>query len=411
MIVRLIVRMLLKIRNFNIHDYILVIVIFLSLGTFYPAMWNHFVIGRNSVIFQIVFILIWFLCVFIKRSKLSNPSPTFVYLLVSSTIYYALHALFCNDDFAYLVTYVESIIVVLLAHNSFKGKVFMKILLYANAIMLIFTIIGSILAYMNMLMPSVSEVHISQDSAVIQNYRLFFTKVSTEWDSLIIRSCGYFDEPGSFAHVTFLLLCYNKLHLKNKWLEFIFLFGGLFTLSAAHIIISVLYIILFYINKQNILSSILIVSVAVIIIVAFSKLQSNNNVILAIKDSTLGRIENIINGEDGSRDYETSKNAFKYYFPFGTSINDLENNFPNATKETFWCFIARYGLFGTLILYLPIILIFLKYFKKGIHSPEIKLLVLFLVFSIQRPNFYSPLYLVIIYYTWYYRYKSYDLDL
>lgn len=390
-------------KGISCIDSIILGMAFLFYGTLYPAFWNYFLLGSGSttVFFQLIFLFLWFVAVLIKRKRsLCVPNTKLLAFLLVSSLYYVIHSIVTGDNIAYIITYIEAIIAIILSHNSFDKGEFMKYIIWFNVVMVLSNAIGTFLAYMGIIEPLGQGINMERDYAIMQNYGLFFVKSSTDWDSIILRGSGFYDEPGSLSFVIFLLLSYNKLHKKSRFIENVLLIGGLFTLSAAHIILSALYILFFYVKKGN--RQILILLFLVVGVIWFSKLETDNKIIEQIKYASFGRVERIADGTDASRDFDTSKKAFIHFFPIGTSIEKIKSTFPGASSDTLWFFMARFGLLGTVILFFPLLYLIGYYIRRtGIFSDEGKLLFLLALNCYQRPNLYAPLYITIIYFTWY----------
>lgn len=394
-------------KSFSLSDAILVCIATIAIGCFYPAMWDIFTIGYVGFVFQIVYLSIWFFTLFLlKRGKKVWIDVNTTIVLLSITLFYLIHCVIYQDKYENSFIYLEILVILFLAKNSFKSKKLMEIVLILHCGMVIAMVIGSLLAYMNLIHPIGEEYYIEEDNAKVINYGFFYWKTFTEWDALIIRPSGYYDEPGSLAFVIYLLLAYNKLHLNNKWYEIILLFGGLFTLSLAYYIIFLAYILFFWARPNN---KVLFLLLLLVIgsIVFFYSLDTSDPIIGGIQHAVFGRSMELVDGTDGSRDFNASKEAFLYYFPFGSSLYDIDKNFPGATHETIWFYLARFGLIGSIILFFPIFQLIIRNIKKGVLSDEMKLLYILIICLAQRPNLYVPICFMIFYFTWFNKDKVY----
>ena len=272
----------------------------------------------------------------------------------------------------------------------------MKVLLWFNAIMVVLSVVGVLLAYMGLLSPIGTPLQMPNDDAYVDNYLFFFVKKLNDVADVLFRSCGYYDEPGSFAYVIMLSLIYNKIHIGSKQLETIFLYGGLATLSAAHIFTVLLYV--FFFNLKNHLQrlSVLLIALGVF---WFASLETDNTILQWIKIASVDRVEKIITGEDESRNYSGSSKMIQDHLIFGDSEKELSKY--NVSRDTISFYISKYGMIGSLLIYIPILFILRIIIRKGVFCDEMKLLIILLLNCIQRPDFVYPLYLVMIYFTWY----------
>ncbi len=394
------------IDSFRLSDVVPIFIATIAIGSFYPAMWDAFLIGRAEVIFQLLYLFIWFLFLVTRKSgKFEGIDRGFLITLFTTTIYYFIHCLIHDDKYEYLIVYVEIAVVIYLAKNTFPSKKFMTILTILNCIMVAFMVVGTVLFYLDLLQPIGREIIVENGVGRMTNYGLFFLKSHADWDDVFIRPSGYYDEPGSMAFVSLLLLVYNKLHLKNRWVEIILLFGNLFTLSSAHFITFVLYILFFYSPFKKGSKSGYVIIPFLVVLIWFYFYETNNIIIESVQDALFGRTKRIAEGTDASRNFDIAKKAFYHYFPYGASMTEIDRNFHGVTHETVWYYFARFGLFGSIILFIPVIQIVLRNFKKGLFSNEMLLVILLMINIMQRPNLYFPLYFLIIYFTWFDRTK------
>ena len=379
-------------QSFN--DYLVFIIAFLFFGSVYPGLWNRFIIGNTSVLYQLGFLAIWIIVAFSKKVYVNR---SFYAFLLISFITCALHCFIHQDNPGGLILYIEAFVIIALI-SPIHPK-FMKTLLWFNAIMVVLSLVGVILAYLGLINPISASLQMPHDNAYVDNYLFFFVKKVSDVDEVLFRSCGYYDEPGSFAYVIMLSLIYNKKHFDSKKLEAIFLFGGFATLSAAHIFTVLLYLFFFYIKKTSAFQKMLIGSFAIGVI-WFSNYESDNTIVQWIKIASVDRVENIISGEDNSRSYSGGEEMLLDHLIIGDSEENLLSKY-NVSRDTIYFYASKYGLLGSFLIYLPIFFIVRNNIRKGPFSEEMKLIFLFLLNCIQRPDYVFPLYLVMIYYTWF----------
>lgn len=382
-----------RLFKLSISDYFYYILAFLFFGSVYPGLWDRFIIGNTTVLYQLGFLMIWVIMALPMINKF-RIKKSFCILLLVSFITCALHCLIHQDNPGGLILYVEAFVIIGLI--STKHNQFMKVLLWFNAIMVVLSVVGVILAYMGLLSPIGTPLQMPNDDAYVDNYLFFFVKKLNDVADVLFRSCGYYDEPGSFAYVIMLSLIYNKIHIGSKQLETIFLYGGLATLSAAHIFTVLLYV--FFFNLKNHLQrlSVLLIALGVF---WFASLETDNTILQWIKIASVDRVEKIITGEDESRNYSGSSKMLQDHLIFGDSEKELSKY--NVSRDTISFYISKYGLIGSLLIYIPILFIIRNNIRKGVFSDEMKLIYIFMLNCIQRPDFVYPLYLVMIYYTWY----------
>lgn len=173
----------------------------------------------------------------------------------------------------------------------------------------------------------------------------------------LIRIAGYFDEPGALAYWGVFALLFNKLFINNKIVEFTLVIGLFFTLSAAYFVQIVLYFIFFYFThlKKNIIPLILILS---LVFVGFQKLGTND----VVASYT---VERFAGGKIQSSRTELSmvaKRAFLKNPIVGCGAKKFESM--QYMGDNPFEIPAKDGIVGLIITYLPLILVFLRYYKR-----------------------------------------------
>lgn len=371
-------------------------------GGFYPALWSSMIAGNYAIflsIFTFVFWVLLFLSTSPKHSikKISNTYVLFISVLI---VYYLCRYLIFEDVVHYRIfVIITSSIVIILVKTMTDEVFFMKLLTSFQIFMVFSTFIGVILFFTGLLnSPDVLNQNL-YEGKVFLNYKFFLVKVNklSDFNPLFIRPGGFYDEPGSFSYITLLLLIYNKKYFNNRFYEISLLFGGLITLSAAHIITVIIYCVFFFLNKRNWW----IFVITLIIFIGIYYLPIDQEWFNFFKSRSYDRIIDIFEGDDKSRDYNSSFEAFKYFFITGGNVNNIIYHFPDAYPDTIWVSLAIHGIIGALIFYLPFVYIFIKSLKFGLFSTSSKLIIIYLINLIQRPDYIAPLYLFIIYFIWF----------
>lgn len=386
----------------KLKNYLYFFIGLLFFGCFYPSIWSMLIFKDSSVLFSFLFIAIWSTIFIIYNPALiiNKPNPTFLFFVLALIIYFIVRSIFYNEEVIYTIVVLSlSCLTIVLSNSSSDSKIFMSLFIKFQTAMIFLSIFGVILLYVNLLPPPQQIILSGFQEKIFLNYRFFIVKINIldELSNLYIRSSGYYDEPGSFAFVTLLLLLYNKLHLKSRKYELILLIGGLVTLSAAHIITIFLYFLFFYLNRNNWW----ILGVFLLLCWGIYHLPIEKEWFTFFKSRTYDRILNIYEGTDKSRDYGTSFEAFKYYFLIGGNIQEILNKFPYANADTIWLTLARHGIIGSFFYYAPFFYLFAKSLSRGIFSDHTKTLILLFVNFLQRPEYITPLYLFIIYFIWF----------
>jgi hypothetical protein len=269
-------------------------------------------------------------------------------------------------------------------------------------------IIGFILSYVGILSPIRTSTQ--WDGRVIYNF-LFTSSVQGAVFNLgtqnIIRVCGFFDEPGTFAFfLTFGLLLnrlQNKINLKK--IEILLIISGIFTFSIAFYISVAVYFILFYF-KSTFKSMIAIILVFTGMIMYIDKNKDESVICEYAYHLVIRRFlpseqndEKIMSGDNRSNEIKIAINVFKEYPILGAGYTYSAKNFEHFGANIF-APLAFHGIFGFIFLFLPIFyLLFVVLYSSYITNRLIYLKIFIIIFFnlIQRPFITGLLnYLVII---------------
>ena len=193
----------------------------------------------------------------------------------------------------------------------------------------------------------------------------------------IIRPAGFFDEPGALAAWGMYALVLNQIFIKNKKVEIALIFGLLSTLSIAYYIQLLLYILFFKIrfNRQTLLLSVAVISVASYVYT----LGPDND----IYKLTFGRFETDRYGNLETNRDDLMYKAEKLYQKspvWGNGAENIEKG--EYIADNPYESLATDGIVGTIIIYLPLIVIILK----NINRKEIIFgVIIIAVGYLQRP--------------------------
>lgn len=384
--------------------YFSLLIIFL--GCVYPAMYCLVWFGQaNPQLAVLVFCLWLALHSYVNKSlKLKLPDRFFLCIFFVAFAYHLIRLTVFNERGIYPVVADQVLILLalIMCVNSLPQKKLMNYLVNWHILMMCCMLVGVVLLILGIL-PLINYYILVEDSGLtLFNFGLFFVKARMEYITSLsaMRPTGWFDEPGSFANVILFILIYNRMYIKSKKIEMLFLLGGLVTLSMAHVIISIVWYCFFYLKRN--LVSILTVSFVGLLLVAGYFWQPDNEFAQLFQNATFKRVENVANNEDASRNYDGAYNAFKTHFLTGATLQTLEKEFPNATSETLWYNLAQNGLVGSFIFFLPIWYVGYDMIRKRkLTSMQAKFLFLVFLNFGQRPDYYYSLYFIFIYYLWY----------
>lgn len=377
----------------------------LYLGCLYPAMYCLVWFGNGSTQLGLFFFCLWLLLyAFVNKSfKLKLPQKPFLNIFIITFVYHLFRLCVLGDtSFPVVAHQVLMFLTLIMCINSFSQERLMNYIFKWHYLMMGLMVVGLFLFAAGTL-PLLGTITLVDDTGLtLFNFGLFFVKAKLEFaNSLsIMRPCGWYDEPGSFANVILFLLIYNRLYIKSKKTELFFLIGGIFTFSMAHIFIAVVWYCFFYLKRK--LSSLLAMLLVLCVALLGYLWETDNEYVNLFQNATFKRAENVVNNEDQSRNYDGAMDAFRKYFLTGATIPTLEDEFPEATSETLWYNLAQNGLWGSIIFFLPIWYVVYSLIKnKRFTSTQCKLLFLLLLNLGQRPDYYYSLYFIFIYFLWY----------
>lgn len=386
---------------------VIYIVGLLFCGSFYPAFWTSILVGQMTMLLHVFFLLVWTITIAIYcKGHFKSLNHLFNKLYLVVCFCYLLRFIFTFDTdnlvsllrlaIFYCDIYVTNTLLVVKPNMMTK-------FIYFHIIMLFLTIIGLILFTMGLLSPlGIIEIS-SLGEECLLNFGFYFVKLhdgATDLVDSFARPAGYYDEPGSLGLMILLLLLYNKVNLKNRIIEILLLVGGFVSMSMAYIAAAFLYIALFLINKKYI--SVFLFFIPIVMFTISSYKEGKNDFADFVYDKTVGRSEKIRSGDDQSRNYAASFEAFKDNWLFGESVSVLDRKYPQSTHETIWYFFAQNGIFGSIILFSPLWFIVYRH-KNLVYKKSILIL---LIIILQRPDYFQPLYLIMLYSTFYSKKES-----
>ena len=178
----------------------------------------------------------------------------------------------------------------------------------------------------------------------------------------IPRIAGYFDEPGAFAQWGVYALVLNKISPKyNRKIEVLLIIGLIVTFSMAYFIQLVVYLLLFSFSRIKKFIPIFIILI-VGVFAAYKYIPEDTDLYLL----TFKRLEMSGGQLETNRDdaADVAKAYFKESPVFGKGYSSLVEKgtyFYDNPYET----LASSGIVGTFALYLPLIIILLRYRKNG----------------------------------------------
>jgi len=324
-----------------------------------------------------------------------------LFSILTIPIHYLSLREFAFEDGVIYFNLILQLIVILITYlfvkNYLNFIVITKSYILVLLSMVILGTIGVVLIYSVNLQPF--SYTIREGNRDISNFIFTFATGKFEDNFLtIIRSSGYFDEPGTFAFYIVIAILLNKLYGFSKKIEYALMILGFCTLSLAFIISVFLYIIIFaFIEKRFIFLTILLGSI--ITIFSFIYLMKDEDpVYQQLYELTIYRFQNDgtnseqkFNGDNRSENITYAFKAFIEAPFFGYGMNAHVN--PKTDYYGKICCnplhpLATEGIFGTILYFLMFFYWFFVIFKNQ-KLDYISFACWFIIFInlIQRPGF------------------------
>lgn len=333
------------------------LIILLMLLSMYPYIFQLFFgFPKENVMGVVFFGIIFLYCLTIKRRQRGMPNELTAIMIIQSIAWLFYYAMF--NDTSYF-TRIFFIVLTFLSLSMLLWKdSFFKFLDINNkflAIQGVLGIIAFVLVFIGVLQPLISIVN-ENGYGSINFYGL--TCSNAVFDNFM-RVGGYFDEPGAFAFWGVFALVFNKLTTDNRKLEIVLLISLLFTFSAAYFIVLPIYFICFYSTKLK--STILMLVIFIPIVFIASRTLSSNSVFLHYT------VERFSGGQIRSTRYDQTddtKQVFLQSPVFGQGGRKLELMGGNHFSDNPYEILAKDGIVGFIITYLPLFYVILRYRRK-----------------------------------------------
>lgn len=331
-----------------------IIIIIGYLFLFYPYVFQKLFGIQNEIPFLLGGLL-FFLIQYVLSFKKTSNIPSFLKKCILIQILFWFLFCFIHSDTSYLVRCLVILLTFLMLTYLGRHKLLFKFCAIYNVVIGTQVFLGSvafILIFCGLLSPITTFENVDGREAYCYGLTCSNYVVGN-----LIRIAGYFDEPGALAYWGVFALLFNKLFINNKIVEFTLVIGLFFTLSAAYFVQIALYFIFFYFThlKKNIIPLILMLS---LVFVGFQKLGTND----VVASYT---VERFAGGKIQSSRTELSmvaKRAFLKNPIVGCGAKKFESM--QYMGDNPFEIPAKDGIVGLIITYLPLILVFLRYYKR-----------------------------------------------
>lgn len=334
---------------------------------------------------------------FIRNKRIILPLSVFNKIVFIQIIFLFFAGVIYDSEFIFIqmVNLGLSWLFLWVLLNTIPFRFFIKNFIKANIFSAFLVVVGTILFAIGKL--KLINVFQYQGEWKIYNFGFFFIKRTTEFENQL-RPAGYYDEAGSFAFVVMFLLLLNRKYFKNMKWEYALLFLPLFTTSLAHIFTILIFGFLFYLNKKNVIKTIVAIGILSTIVIVFANGISSTESGSYFKERTIDRFEDFISGgEDVGRQggLDLGPQIFTEN-PFGLSKEEVVEKYPEYVHETYWGPIIYYGVTGIGIYLLPFLYVGFNAINNRDKTSFFMLLIVF-VNLLQRPYYMYPLFIILIY--------------
>lgn len=385
-----------KLRNFNY----IVFFTFFALLSVYPYVFT-FMLGLPSDKVMGILSLLLFagLLVFSKGKVQSMPTFLALYSFFQSFVWFFFFLI--HSDSTYLTRVFYVLLTLTILYVLVKTRSLFSFVRYHNGFIAIQAVLGAI-AFVLIFIGVLPLITVFSNTFGHDIYFYGLTCTNVALDN-VIRVAGFFDEPGALAAWGIYTLVFNKLFFDDRRIELSILICLLTTLSAAFFIQALLYLLFFYGSsiKGKRAKNFVVISLflAVIVMAVFSSMRDN----WVIARYTTERFQN---GEIKSMRYELAEEAKKTFlsnpfFGIGAKKMDEGTYMGDNPYET----LAKDGMVGTIVSYIPLLFLLLKYRKREMVAAIIVLSAGYL----QRPfhmNLIHCLFLYLLCLMCYYKYEK-----
>ena len=346
-------------KSSDIRGRIVVATIFMVLLCSFPYTFPRFFsIPELTIVTVLELLVLSFVFITLKK-KDSLPKP-FILICLTQIVVFLFLFVYHGDSF-YIMRFALFVVLtwfsLFLVHNTCGIFKFIEINNVWLMIQAVLGLLGFVLIILNVIQPLLVST--------VGDYGTDYFYGITTTNAIIgniPRIAGFFDEPGAFAQWGVYALVLNRIiPCYNRKIEVLLIIGLMVTFSMAFYIQLVLYLILFNFSRVKKYIPILVVLI-IGVFVARKYIPEDTDLYLL----TFKRFE--MSGGQLETNRDDAADVAKAYFIdspiWGKGYSNLvkkETYFYDNPYET----LASSGIIGTLALYLPLIVILLRYRKRG----------------------------------------------
>ncbi|CDB11949.1 predicted protein [Bacteroides sp. CAG:633] len=343
----------------RIKNWIVITLLLLLLFSSYPYVFCQFIPLPDVKTISITFLLVFLFMLLIMR-KITIFPLIFTGIVIIQSCCWILFSIIHHDS-----TYITRVIFIFIAYlsllciynTSFGIRNFSQ--LYSKFIFLM-AFGGTICFFLVFLFSFTPFFNFNnQDGRTAYCFGLTCTNA---YIGNVIRYAGYFDEPGAMAYWGIFALLSNRLFFYNRKFELYLMLLLTFTFSMAYYIQAFFYIAFFYIKE---IKHFLILVLSALIIISGIYLTKDTDydiyrftIYRFEMDESIGELQ----GNNRAELTEKAKIQFKKEPIFGIgaqNLNDIDYMADNPYE-----ILAKDGIVGTIVTYLPLMIMFIVGIKK-----------------------------------------------
>lgn len=350
---------------------ILVWVLFTSTAPFQFYAMVPFHPYKLLALFVVVIMLFILLRDGIKRSN------NIIFYIIVVQAFYSILAIFIHtisldnfsleDGYIYINLFIQLMVVFISFAFVNNYSLVNKVAISMVPVMIVMAVFGMITVFGGVLL-NLQPFSFTQiaDHRDISNYVLTFSSAASDLGfASIVRSSGYFDEPGTFAFYITITLLINKMYGGSKLAERMLVGFGLCTVSLAFFISVILYYFIFAILEGRVKAVIWLAVIVGLMSAAIVEYRDKSEIGRVVYELTIYRIltddisdDRFFHGDDRSVNFHHAKQAFTQapFFGHGMSAHTNEKNeFVGKLCCNPLHPLATEGLIGTFIFFLVFI--------------------------------------------------------
>lgn len=346
--------------NLDRKSKVVTLTVLLALLCSYPYVFSRFFpIPDLNIIIAIELLILAMVNFQIKDKK---PLPkTFKFVCAIQILFFVILGVYHLDVF-YLMRFALFVVIAYYSLSVINNSVGIAQFTHINNLWIT---LQAIMGFVGFILIIIGVLHpiLEYTSDTYSGLDLFYGITTTNSIAGIIpRIAGFFDEPGAFAQWGIYSLVLNKLLKGSKKVELLLIVGLTVTFSLAYFLQLVLYFIAFYCsNIRKIIT--FGVSLSIFGVIAYNNIPQDSDLYYL----TLRRVETNNGSLETNRDdlAEAAKKEFVKSPVMGCGYSNIINSSKGEVFDNPYETLATSGIIGTFALYLPLLVILIKYRKNG----------------------------------------------